>query len=62
MHIKTILTHTDFPVKPPRRRLQFARTGMQLAVGLILCVIGSAAAMAADAGSAAALRASYVVG
>jgi hypothetical protein len=29
------------------------------AVGLIVCVIGTAAAMAADAGSAAALRASY---
>lgn len=32
---------------------------MQLAIGLILCVIGSAATMAADAGSATALRASY---
>jgi hypothetical protein len=32
---------------------------MQLAVGLILCLIGAAAAMAADAGPAAALRASY---
>jgi hypothetical protein len=32
---------------------------MQLAVGLILCVVGAAAAIAADAGSAAALRASY---
>jgi hypothetical protein len=32
---------------------------MQLAVRLILCIIGPAAAMAADAGSAAALRASY---
>jgi hypothetical protein len=59
MHMERILTHTDFPVKPQRRRLHFPRTGMQLAVGLILCVIGTAAAMAADAGSAAALRASY---
>jgi hypothetical protein len=32
---------------------------MELTVGLILCVIGTAATMAADAGSAAALRASY---
>jgi hypothetical protein len=32
---------------------------MQLAIALILCVIGIPAAMAADAGSAAALRASY---
>jgi hypothetical protein len=32
---------------------------MQLAIGLILCVIGIAAANAADAGSGAALRASY---
>jgi hypothetical protein len=32
---------------------------MQFAVGLILCVIGATAADAADAGSAAALRASY---
>src|SRR5687767_11064902 len=31
----------------------------RLAIGLILCVIGAAGAMAADGGSAAALRASY---
>lgn len=59
MHMERILTPADFPVKPPRRRMHFAHTGMQLAVGLILCVIGTAAALAADAGSASALRASY---
>jgi hypothetical protein len=54
-----IITSTHFSVKAPRRRRHSARTGMQLAVGLILCMIGTAAATAGEAGSAAALRASY---
>jgi hypothetical protein len=59
MHTQRILTHAELPVKLPRGRLHFARMGIKLAVGLILCVIGTAAAIAAEAGSAAALRASY---
>ncbi|MDB5923127.1 MAG: hypothetical protein JWN13_2063 [Betaproteobacteria bacterium] len=60
MHIeRSLRIRTLTLVKPPRTRRHSAPTGMQLAVGLILCAIGTAAAMAADAGSAAALRASY---
>lgn len=58
--MERILTHTDWPANPPREPLHSARLrATQLAVGLILCVIGIAAAVAAEAGSAAALRATY---
>ena len=58
--MQRILTHTEYPSRPTNQRLHAAWVkGMQLIVGLVLLVIGTAAAMAADPGSAATLRAAY---
>jgi hypothetical protein len=58
--MERILTHTDYLPRRPRDRLhrRVVRT-LQLVVGLALCFVGTAAALAAESGSAAALHASY---
>jgi hypothetical protein len=55
-----MLTHIDYAPKRSRDRLHctFMRT-LQLVVGLALCLIGTAAAIAGENGSSTALRAMY---